>query len=190
MKSADKAINVIISTFFFLWPFLVFIAIRKGQFRFVICLAAILIAIRLLFAIFGKKQEDKNHRILINILSLCLLIAALVLDKDKLALWYPVLVNASFLYVFGSSLLGVPIIERMARLKSNGRPLSPAVVSYTRKVTLIWTIFFIVNGLIAVFTVLNGNLELWTLYNGFLSYVAIGLLFAAEYLYRKKVLHV
>jgi uncharacterized membrane protein len=36
-------------------------------------------------------------------------------------------------------------------------------------------------------TAISGSLKLWTLYNGFISYLAIGVMFAAEFLIRQGV---
>jgi uncharacterized membrane protein len=60
-------------------------------------------------------------------------------------------------------------------------------VRYTYKVTIIWIGFFALNGAIALWSVLQPGWTAWTLYNGFISYVAVGVLFAGEYVVRKFV---
>ena len=55
---------------------------------------------------------------------------------------------------------------------------------------MIWCLFFIVNGAIALVTVLSKNQALWTLYNGLISYLLMGTLLGGEWLYRKRVLKV
>jgi len=60
-------------------------------------------------------------------------------------------------------------------------------VRYTRRVTQIWCLFFILNGTIATFTCLHGDMALWTLWNGLLSYLLIGLLMAGEWLVRQRI---
>jgi 3-hydroxymyristoyl/3-hydroxydecanoyl-(acyl carrier protein) dehydratase len=52
-------------------------------------------------------------------------------------------------------------------------------------VTLVWTVFFLLNGLLALALALGGDLKAWTLYNGFLAYILMGALFAGEFLYRR-----
>ena len=117
--------------------------------------------------------------------------ANIVGNEADWMLWYPVLVNASLLSVFGASLFsGMPVVERLARLGLRGKPLPPEGVAYTRRVTAVWCGFFVVNGSIAVATILADDLTLWALWNGGLSYVAIGCLMVGEYLYRKLVKHV
>jgi uncharacterized membrane protein len=96
---------------------------------------------------------------------------------------YPVLVNAVMLGVFGYSLLSPPtVVERFARLREP--ELSPAGVAYTRRVTQVWCVFFIVNGSIALATALWASPKVWSLYNGLIAYLMMGVLFGSEYLVR------
>lgn len=121
------------------------------------------------------------------------LLAALVLAG--LAIWfnallplklYPAMVSAAFLCVFGYSLLAPPtIIERMAR--GRGPALPPFVVAYTRRVTQVWCLFFLINGGIAFGTALWAPAAVWSLYTGVISYVFMGLVFAIEYIVRIQV---
>lgn len=96
---------------------------------------------------------------------------------------YPVLINAMLLTVFATSLrYGPPVIERLARLRHPDLP--PQGVRYTRRVTQIWTCFFLVNGTIAALLGLWGPWSWWTGYNGCISYVLMGLLMAGEWALR------
>lgn len=96
---------------------------------------------------------------------------------------YPVLVNAALLIAFGYSLASPPsMVERMARLTEPDLP--PAGVAYTRTVTKVWCVFFIINGSIALGTAVWASQAVWSLYNGVIAYVLMGLLFAGEYLVR------
>lgn len=99
---------------------------------------------------------------------------------------YPVMVSAALLVVFAASLWRPPtVIERIARLAEPA--LAPQAIVYTRKVTQVWCGFFLLNGLAGLWTVLWGSDEAWLLYNGLLSYVFMGLLFAGEWLLRKRM---
>jgi len=96
---------------------------------------------------------------------------------------YPALINFGMLGLFGFSLLSPPtVIERFARIREPD--LSDAGVRYTRGVTQVWCIFFIVNGSIALFTAFFTSEAIWSLYNGCIAYILIGLLFGTEYLFR------
>lgn len=105
---------------------------------------------------------------------------------------YPVLVNAALLAVFGYSLLVPPsMVERFARLREPELP--DAAITYTRRVTQVWCVFFIINGSIAFATALWATPAIWSLYTGVISYILMGLLFAIEYLVRlrfKRIHHV
>lgn len=92
--------------------------------------------------------------------------------------------NALGLVLFAGSLRTRPIIERFARMKHPNLP--PEGVRWCRKVTVVWCVFFVLNGSAALATVLSGDRDLWTLYNGFVSYLLMGLLFAGEWLLRPK----
>ncbi|MCW5320993.1 hypothetical protein D5039_07400 [Verminephrobacter aporrectodeae subsp. tuberculatae] len=99
---------------------------------------------------------------------------------------YPVGVNAILLVIFAASLVYPPsAIERLARLREPDLP--PAAVAYTRRVTQLWCVFFVLNGAVACVTALWASNAVWTLYNGFISYCLIGVLMAAEWLVRRRV---
>lgn len=117
-------------------------------------------------------------------LTLVFIIAGVYFNNETALLFYPVLMNAAMLFIFAASIAAKqPIIEQFARLKDPN--LSPQGVTYTKKLTYIWCVFFIINGCISTATCLINNLQIWALYNGCLSYVAMGILFAAEYVYRR-----
>ena len=95
----------------------------------------------------------------------------------------PVFVNGVLLFTFAITLLYPPsIIEKIARTMS--KDLSPSEILYCRKVTLIWSLFFLLNGCMALYLTFYASLEAWTLYNGVVAYVLMGLLFLHEFLYR------
>jgi uncharacterized membrane protein len=116
-----------------------------------------------------------------------LLVAGAVWSNALLPLkLYPVLVNLAFLAAFGWSLLTPQsMVERMARLSEPDLP--PAGVAYTRTVTKVWCVFFVINGSIALGTALWATEAQWSLYNGVIAYLLMGVLFAGEYLVRLKV---
>lgn len=100
--------------------------------------------------------------------------------------WYPVFVNASLLVLFAVTLKHPPsMAERLARLRDPALP--PHAVEYTRKVTMAWCGFFIVNGSIAALTASVGSDRQWAVYNGGLAYVLMGVFAGVEYLVRLRV---
>lgn len=104
---------------------------------------------------------------------------------------YPVLMNVIFLFTFGSTLfIGPNICFRFACLadkKLSSSMIARRVESYCFKVTLIWCLFFILNGSAAVYTVFSKSDKIWSVYNGGIAYFLMGLLFAVEFIVRKVV---
>jgi len=98
----------------------------------------------------------------------------------------PVWISLTMLVIFGWSLYSPPsMIERFARLAQPDLP--PQAVAYTRTVTVIWCVFFVLNAAIALWTALATSLQVWTLYNGLISYLLMGLLFGIEFLVRQRL---
>lgn len=118
-----------------------------------------------------------------------LLLACLALGRnDVLPLkLYPVLVNGALLGIFAASLwYPPPVAERIARL---GYPDLPTeIVTYTRKVTQAWCVFFGANALTALWTAVWGSDDVWFYYNGIIAYLLAGLMFAGEWILRRRLL--
>jgi uncharacterized membrane protein len=111
---------------------------------------------------------------------------SILMREGGLLKFYPVMMSALFLCLFGFSLLKPPtIIERLARKMMPDFP--DEAVSYTTKVTIAWCLFFIINGSIAIWTT-KQNMNIWVLWNGCLAYIAMGALFLVEYLIRRRVI--
>ena len=104
---------------------------------------------------------------------------------------YPVLMNLVFLFTFAATLFSPPnICYRFACIGDKKIPGSVAarfIERYCLKVTLVWCVFFVLNGGAALYTVLNKNDKIWSVYNGGISYLLMGLIFAVEFLIRKVV---
>lgn len=112
--------------------------------------------------------------------------AVAVVDEQLSIRLYPVFMNAAMFAAFGATLWSPPsMVERFARIVEPDLPASG--VQYTRKVTMVWMGFFVVNGMIAFWTVMQPGWNIWALYNGFLAYLAAGCLFATEYFIRQRV---
>ncbi|MDR3432166.1 MAG: hypothetical protein P4L95_09750 [Rouxiella aceris] len=151
-------------------------------------LAPILMAVFLLrlLTFRGKLSQFTALGKIIALSGVILAAASWLLHETQMLLYYPVAVNTFLLLLFGQSLFfSPPIVERLARL---AQPELPAqAVSYTRRVTQVWCIFFMFNGAAALYTCLRGDIALWTLYNGGISYLLIGLLMGIEWIVRKRI---
>jgi len=114
------------------------------------------------------------------------LLAIALVNETRWLLAYPVFVSLLFFVVFSYSLMHPPtIVERLARFEDPDLP--PKGVAYTRKVTQVWSGFFLANAAISLATVWYGDRWLWSLYNGCVSYVLMGLLMAGEMTIRRKI---
>jgi len=149
-------------------------------------LLILLVGARVVFA--GRKAGQRTFRpqLIFTLAAAGAIGFLVVVSNSELFLrFYPVCISGLMLALFFVSLLRPPtIIERIARFKDPNLP--DAAIRYTRNVTIIWCVFFVFNGGAALYTTLYTSLETWALYNGVISYVLMGLLFAGEYLVRKR----
>ncbi|WP_286037753.1 hypothetical protein [Enterobacter quasiroggenkampii] len=168
------------------WPFLVGFGLAHNSLQWLLPVMAMVLLLRL-------RQAQRNTspmRYVVQCVALAgiaLCTASYLLKAHQWLLLYPVVVNLVMLAVFGGSLwTAMPLVERLARLREPNLP--PEGVRYTRKVTLVWCGFFVGNGTMALFTVLHGDMHLWTLWNGMVAYILMGMLMAAEWLVRQRVI--
>ncbi|EDM68729.1 MAG: hypothetical protein COB27_006010 [Moritella sp.] len=111
------------------------------------------------------------------------IVTSLFTDSDIGFKLYPLMVNFAMLAVFAYSYFKPPtVIETFARLQDPNLP--EHAVGYTRKVTLVWCGFFIINASISLYTALYCSFKVWTIYNGFIAYILIGSLCAVEFVVR------
>ena len=167
------------------WPLLIGYALAHQRLQWLLPLMALLFFLR--FCQSGRQAGPL--RVVTQIVAaagVTLCVASYLLKTHQLLLLYPVVVNVVMLAVFGGSLWStMPIIERLARLQEPNLPLQ--AVRYTRRVTQVWSGFFIVNGSVALFTVAYGDMALWTLWNGMIAYLLMGTLMAGEWLIRRRL---
>jgi len=101
----------------------------------------------------------------------------------RLALYYPVIVNAAFLLLWFHTWLYPPsIIERMVRRRES---IDAAKSLYLRRLTLAWCGIFALNGSIALVTTQFDDLTAWVLWNGLGAYLLVGAFALGEYLFRR-----
>jgi uncharacterized membrane protein len=134
----------------------------------------------------------KNLRLLVS--AGLLLFAALVCLATGQTLFikvYPVLMNVVFLFTFASTLFLPPNIcfrfACLAQKNLSRSHIARRVEKYCFKVTVIWCLFFILNGSAALYTVFSKSDKIWSIYNGGISYLLMGILFAVEFLVRMVV---
>ena len=165
-----------------LYPVTVYFGLQWVQPSVIAIIMAVVILLR--YWLLGGSELSPQMR-LIGISAIVLFVFTAITNSNISLHLYPVLISLGFFSVFLYSIYRPPsIITQIASLRDS---LSEEKVNYTVKVTKVWCGFFILNAGVAFVTVWLDNKELWLLYNGLVSYVLMGLLFAAEWLYRIKI---
>lgn len=97
--------------------------------------------------------------------------------------FYPVIANfTAFAVFFVSSFSEETVIQKFAKMLEGGT-LDDFTRNYTRRLTYVWCVFCFLNLSISIATVFMTE-KWWALYNGFISYLALGTMFAVEYIVR------
>lgn len=168
------------------WPLFIWFGMLHDGLRWLLPLMILLLTLRF----YQARQKEGALRIVTQIVvavAIALCLSSYLLKSYQLLLFYPVLVNGVMLCVFGGSLWSaMPIVERLARIRDPN--LSTEGVQYTRRVTQIWSLFFIINGSMALFTALQDDMSLWMIWNGMISYLLMGILMVGEWLVRQRVI--
>lgn len=90
--------------------------------------------------------------------------------------------------VFGRTLIGRrdPLVTGLARLLHER--MTPALLRYTRQVTVAWTLFFLGSAALSVLLFLLAPIETWSVFANILMLPLVALMFVAENEVRKRVL--
>lgn len=167
------------------YPFAVYFGIDNFGLSMVGILLIAALAARLFVVQRSKLKELKQVAQISAVTGIVLVALGIVFKQHGWLTFYPVIVNLCMLILFAMSLgQSQTIIERLARLQDPDLPESG--VRYTRSVTKVWCLFFVINGAIALYTCFQ-PLEIWTFYNGLVSYLLAGALFAIEWIVRQFV---
>jgi uncharacterized membrane protein len=175
--------STIIRTFFLaclaVYPFIVLVGLNY------LPPSAFGVALLLLLAArFGVLLPEERPILLpMLLIFLTYAVAAAVSGSQAMLLYYPAVVNFTLSGIFLNSLRqGDPLLLRIIRAR--GWPISSHGPKYLYRLTAIWAVFFILNGLVSIWTA-TLSLNAWTLYNGLLSYCIVAAFVGAEYLFRR-----
>ncbi len=170
------------------YPFAIYFGLHYLSPRY---LALVIMFVFLVRFILMRHQVTKLSQIAsvsITLIGIALCFMALISNHVLTIRLYPFFINATFFLVFSYSLVFPPtVIERLARLSDPNLP--PKAIHYTRQVNYVWTLFFMLNGAVALWTALAEPLNVWTFYNGFVSYIVIALIFTGEFIVRMTLKH-
>lgn len=164
-----------------LYPVLMYVTLRSYSPR----LIAILIGGVALLSAFSKDKGQHTYQLTIPIVAIMMIcLVSVIMNQPAVMLYLPSLISANFLVSFGYTLLRPPSMVEVFARRMTDMVLVEEQLHYCRQVTLIWTLFFAVNGAVAIFTACCTSLEMWSLYNGLIAYGVMGLLFLTELCYR------
>lgn len=124
-----------------------------------------------------------GHMKVVTLSGLCLLVFASLANSEMALKFYPVVISSCFLGIFAYSLYNPPSVVEV--IASKFETLNEHARHYTRTVTKVWCVFFVINGLIATATVFHPDPTVWLTYNGLISYLLMGLIMAIEFIIRK-----
>lgn len=174
-----KGLTALLAVLTVLYPAVVYLTLDRLE---PVWIALLLVALAL-----ARAGATCSARWMLAAAGAAVLAVICLFTGDLLALqFYPVAVNLAFLAVFAVSLWRPPtVVERLARLREPDLPAEAVV--YTRRVTQVWCLFFVLNGSMALYTALWASPAQWAFYNGFVAYVLMGVLFAGEWLVRRRV---
>ena len=171
--------NIALGLIFLLYPLIVFIGLKWFEPSII---ALVLVSLTLLRVYFSKNKAPIPLTKVIGINAILLLSFSVFANSALLLKLYPVVMSFSFFSVFIYSIFKAPAVITL--IASARGKITENAVTYTRKVTMVWCCFFILNGFIALWTVFQSD-EYWAIYNGIISYVLMGMLFACEWLVRR-----
>lgn len=167
------------------YPFAVYYGLNNYGIGSVAIVLVVLFTLRIFVGNSVPLKELKYIAWLSGISGVVLTLLGMIFKDEGWFTFYPVMVNLFMLIVFVTSLFQKQsIIERLARLQDPNLP--DTAILYTRKVTVVWSVFFVINGLTSLTTCFL-TMEIWTLYNGLISYLLMGTLFSIEFIIRKRV---
>ena len=98
----------------------------------------------------------------------------------------PVVVNLGLAAWFGVTLRAgnEPVISRFARIERGH--LAPDLVAYTRRLTKVWTVFFLAMAAVSAALAALPSAALWAWFTTFGNWICVVALFLGEYVYRRR----
>lgn len=184
----SQAFDRFISVLFFLYPLLIFLAVK-----FISPAAASgILCVILVGSLFFVKKENRNTfgKMFDVVLWVVLInnLANLYFKSELVLRLYPFFMSFAAASFFIYSLFrGPPVIESFARLQNAS--LTSDKLIYIRKLTLVWSIWLSVNTLISFYTVVVADFETWAMYNNLIFYLVSGTLILGD-LYIRRFRHV
>lgn len=173
--------KILLAGLLFLYPLAVYFGLQFSEPTLVGALFMVVLLARYLLT--KDSKASFSHMKIITLSGMCLLAFAIFANSELALKFYPVVISSCFLVVFAYSLYNPPSFVEM--IASKFEVLDEQGIRYTRTVTKVWCVFFVINGLIATVTIFHPDPVVWLTYNGLISYLLMGLLMAVELIIRK-----
>jgi uncharacterized membrane protein len=182
-----KQIKVLLGAVAVLYPILIFLSlvVFKIHVRY-ISIFVVVLAISC-FIVNRKNYQGKDSVILFVTPTVLLIIGMIcIFFKSELILkLYPVIADVAYLLIFGISLFFPPPVVyffvNLLSKHSKEKIPAPKFDRFCRQATLVWCIYFVVDGIIAYLTILGSSDIIWGIYNGGITYVMIALLLVGDF---------
>jgi len=166
-----------------LYPVIVVVGMTYLGVRWTALIILVLLGRRIIGLVLSNKEGTRI--ILYQAIAMAAIVGIAAASKSPFALRIaPFMISLTFITVFASSMRGVPIIERFARLADPN--LSEAEVRYCRKLTKAWMGVLVANSALVFSAAFVEDKILWTVLVGPVSYALLGAAFVVEYPYRKR----
>jgi uncharacterized membrane protein len=171
-----------------LYPLLVFCALVVFNLP-IRYLSIGIIAFAVAYSLINKQHYKGRHTaaLFISPAILCVIgaVSLLMGDSPLVLKLYPALADLSYLTIFTTSFFFPPpfadyFIEIFDRSIKERIP-RPLFERYCFRATLVWCVFFVIDGAIALVTVFFCTDIIWAIYNSGLTYVIMGLIFFGEF---------
>jgi len=169
------------------YPLVLHLSTLSGQIFLAILYLALLLSAPFLLAIVRRSKPDAWH-ILSSSIAVILAISAVGNEQLVIKL-VPLAINGALFWIFGATLISgkTPLVTRFASLMRDSMP--PAVMVYTRRATLAWTIYFLMMFMTSLLLAIYAPVEVWSLFSNVISYLLLVLMFLAEYSIRRMLVH-
>lgn len=158
------------------YPFVVYLLLDNVAYPYLVVVFGAVAALRLLFL-----KHLSSWAVVGGMLCLLVFCVFAFMDPQLTVLkLYPTLINiGAAAYCIYTLIYPPSAIQRLSQLI--GMQVDGPAVPYTRRLTMVWTGFFLISAGIATYTALAASTGTWAWYNGLVSYLLIGLLIAGEY---------
>lgn len=131
----------------------------------------------------AKDRTDIAQIIILLVVSVYS-VGILIFNSEQWLKLYPVVMSGCVAALFAISLFQPEsLIERIARLR--GEIITPRAKHYTKRLTLMWSVLLVLNGLVALYLAEFASFSAWALYCGLISYGILGSFFVIELFFRR-----